>query len=122
MSIQADTRLFDGTIIQVRNAADSAWITFARLVDFSLPGTPSTLLDASTAAGYRTRVGLPDVGQGTLNVFDNPDDPFLAEMEVMRLASQTRRFQIIMREGTLVMKEFQAYLSALPIKGTYNNY
>lgn len=120
MTIASNTRIFNGTIIQVRNAADDDWIPFTRLIDFNLPGAQANIIDTSTAAGLANRIGLPDVGPGTLNVYDNPDDEFLAEVWTMLQNSEIRTFQIILPEGTLVVKEFTANISMAPVRGTYN--
>jgi len=123
MSTTANTRLFDGTILQVRNAGNTAWIGTSELR--SINGFGLTSAEIATATGFsdfadESRPGLPEPSDGTIAMYLDPDDPFQDEMETMRSAQSTRQFQIVLVEGTKTVAEFEGYVIDNSINGTFN--
>lgn len=123
MSISSNTRIWKGSTLSVRNSGDSAWIAIANVIDHNMPSTAPNRIAASTAASTidKFRLGLPDNGTATFNVFDYMDDTFLDEMNDMQDAGATRTFKLVMPEGTRNTRVFTAYVQQQPITGNYND-
>jgi hypothetical protein len=122
MTLSSNTRIWQGSVLSVRNSGDSAWVDFSNCIDYSMPGTPSATIDASTAASTvdQFRLGIPNRGKATFNVFDYMDSPFLAAMDAMQDGGETRKFKLVIPEGTRTTRIFTGYVIDAPITGTYN--
>jgi len=123
MTAQNKTRIWKGSVLSVRNSGDSAWLDFANCIDSAFPGTAPDQIDASTAGSEvdQFRLGLPNRGQATFNVFDNMDSEFLDALNDMQAAGETRKFKLVMPEGTRTTRIFTGYVVDQPITGAYNN-
>lgn len=120
MTQQADTRIWQGSVLSVRDAGDTAWLDFAKCISYQMPGAATNKIDASTA-GEDTdafRLDIQDNGQATFNVFDYMDSSFLQAIDSMDANGDTRKFKLVMPEGTHNTRIFNAYLLGQPIKGT----
>lgn len=122
MTTQANTRIWRGSVLSVRNSGDSAWIDFANCIDHNMPSAAPNRIPCSTAASTtdQFRLGLPDNGQATFNVYDNMDDSFLDEMNTMWTNGETRKFKLVMPEGSRNTRVFTGYVVNQPIAGRYN--
>lgn len=122
MTISTNTRIWKGAILSVRNDDDTDWVDFANCIDYSMPGTPSPTIDASTAASTvdQFRLGLRDRGQAVFNVFDYMDSDFLDAMNDMQDGGETRKFKLTIAEGVRNTRIFNAYVVDQPITGAYN--
>lgn len=123
MTIQANTRIWKGAVLSVRNAGDTAWVDFANCIDYSMPSAAAAKIDASTAGSEtdQFRLGIPSKGQATFNVFDNMDSEFLDALNDMQDNGETRRFKLVITEGQKTTRIFDAYVVDQPITGAYNN-
>ncbi len=122
MSIQANTRLFTGSVLKVDDLSMS-FVTTGEITKTSGFGAPSAEINASTAASSidEFRLGLPDFGDATFEFFLNMDDGFQAEMEDMRDSQETRTFKLVLPEGTKDTGTFSAYVIDGSITGAYND-
>ncbi len=126
MTISTNTRVWKGAVLSVRNAisgSDSAWVDFAYCIDYSIPGSPSPIIDASTAGSDtdQFRLGLADGSPAVFNVFDYMDSTFLDAMNDMQDGGETRRFKLVLAEGSKTTRVFDAYVVDQPITGAYNS-
>lgn len=126
MAIQDDTRIWRGAVLSVRNdveGQDNAWVDFANCIDYSMPSAAAAKIDASTAGSSvdQFRLGLRDNGSATFNVFDYMDSAFLAAMYDMHTNSETRKFKLVIPEGTRTTRIFTGYVIDTPIAGQYNS-
>lgn len=126
MANQADTRIWRGATLSVRDAvtgSDTAWVDFANCIDYSMPGVAANKISASTAGSEvdQFRYDIIDLGQGTFNVFDYMDSPFLAAMDTMQNDGETRKFKLVLPEGDRNTRVFDAYVIEQPISGQYRN-
>ncbi len=94
MSVQANTRLFKGSILKVDDLAMST-IDTGEMIKVSGFGAPASEINTSTAASSidEFRLGLPDQGDATFEFNLDMDDDFQDEMETMRDAQETRTFK-----------------------------
>jgi hypothetical protein len=123
MSISADTRIFKGSILAVRNSTDDAWIETGEMLDVSGFGASAKEIDVQTAASTTDVivVGLQDTGDAVFNFLLDMDDDFQAEMEVMRDGQETREFTLTFPEGTLNTCTFSAWVMDATIAGPKND-
>ncbi len=121
MSIQANTRIFKGSILKVDDLAMS-YITTGEVIETSGFGNPATEMNCSTAASDidEFRLGLPDYGDATFKFYLNMDDAFQQEMEEMRDARQTRTFKLQLPEGIKDVGTFLAFVVDGSVTGAFN--
>lgn len=122
MSTQANTRLFKGSILKVDDLA-AGYVETGEMISASGFGSPSTIIDITTAASTieESFIGLPDQGDATFNFNLEMDDNFQIEMEEMRDAQQTRTFKLVLPEGTLDTATFSAFVVDSSISAAKND-
>jgi len=124
MANKEDTRIWQGSILSVRNALDTAWIDFTYVINYNAPGVPPNKILANTAANDNDafRLDLIDYGIVTFNTFDNPDDLFQAEMYDMWQTREERKFKLVMPEGIRNHRILIGYVNDMPIQGRHRQF
>ena len=118
MSNIANTRLFAGSILQVRNADDTDWIGNAEITSLSGFGLVSEEIPTVSAAsdlGDESRPGTPSAGDGSVGLFFYPDDPFQARILELLASDEIVAFRVVLPEGTNTIAEFEGYPLDMPI-------
>jgi hypothetical protein len=115
MSIQANTRLFDDSVLKVEDGL-GGWIEAPEAESASGFGTPSKEIPTVSAAstmGDESRPGLPDGGEGTYIFFSNWDSDFQQQMSRLYkgdLKGDEVEFKIQLSEGTKDVGTFTAWV------------
>lgn len=116
------TRKFEGSILYVSDGA-SGFISSQAMTRADGFGSPSTLINITSAGSSveEHRVGVPDYGDATIEMYYQPDDSFQQELDDMLDNGLTREFKLLMPEGTKNQLRFNAYVSDMPLSIPYND-
>lgn len=111
MSVQANTRIWKGSILAVSAGLGDTAST-GEMMTLSGLSAAAIQIAVSTAASIIDEfvLGLPDSGTVDMDFLLDMDDDFEVQMELMRDNQETRTFTLTMAEGTLNTFTFDAYV------------
>lgn len=118
------TRKFEGTILYVANAAGDGFLSSQAMTRVDGFGAPATLINITSAGSSieESRMGIPDYGDVTIEMYYQPDDAFQQELDDMLDGIvSTREFKLLMPEGTKNQLRFDAWVANMPITMPYND-
>lgn len=103
MSYPSEAIEAQGTTINIRNQADTAWLEIGEVTSFNGPGGSAAVYTVSHLKSLRVekRMGLPDEGQLGLSGNRVPSDAGQVEFKRARAARAKKGFQIIYTDGTI---------------------
>lgn len=106
-----------GTTINIRNQADSAWVEIGEITSFDGPGGSASVITVTHLKSLRVekRMGLADEGQ--LNISGNrvPDDAGQVEFKRARGTREKKEFQILYTDGS--KDEFEGFCLTFSTSG-----
>jgi hypothetical protein len=106
-----------GTIINIRNQAASAWLAIGESAQFDGPNGSASVIDVSHLTSLRRekRMGLADEGQLSISGNREPDDLGQIEFRRARGTREKKSFQILYSDGS--KDEFDGFCLSFSTSG-----